>query len=83
MDKVNEVCNFPVNTCPASRHVARMAKALDKGEPYPMLQEEPEHCAESMAATVQALWQARQKLIDLGYEWRVENGETIWVLRDK
>lgn len=48
-----------VVTCAASRHVAIMAEALAKGRPYPMLQEEPEHCAGSLAATVGALWRAR------------------------
>lgn len=54
--------NFPHNTCPASRHVQLMAEALSKGREYPMLQEEPEHCAVSMLATVAALYEARTAL---------------------
>lgn len=51
--------NFPANTCPASRHVQQMAEELLSGG-YPMLAEEPGHCAESMLATVRALWEARK-----------------------
>lgn len=54
--------DFPNNTCPASRHVQLMAEALADGKPYPMLDEEPEHCAGSMLATVGALWNARSEL---------------------
>lgn len=54
-----------VVTCPASRHVHLMAEALWKGQPYPMLAEEPKHCAESLFAVVKALWEARQKLAAL------------------
>lgn len=51
--------NFPTDTCPASRHTAMMAEALAKTGRYPMLAEEPRHCATSIAATVKALWKAR------------------------
>lgn len=60
--------NFPYGTCPASRHTAMIAECLAKGGTYHMIEEEPEHVAESLAATVQALWQARKTLHDLGYE---------------
>lgn len=50
-----------VNTCPASRHLFIMADLLAKGKPYPMLQEEPEHCAVSMLAVLAALWELRTK----------------------
>ena len=56
--------NFPANTCAASRHVYLMAEALAKGKPYPMLTEEPEHCASSMLAVVAALWEMRTKEMD-------------------
>lgn len=49
-------------TCPASRHLALMAEALAAGRPYPMLTEEPQHCAESMLAVCAALWEARAEL---------------------
>ena len=53
--------DFPANTCPASRHVQQMAEGLLSGG-YPMLSEEPAHCAESMLATVKALWEARREV---------------------
>lgn len=51
-----------VVTCPASRHVHIMAESLWHGRPYPLLAEEPKHCAESLFAVVKALWEARQQL---------------------
>lgn len=58
---------FPTNTCPASRHLHIMADALLKAKKdgslrYPMLAEEPEHCAESILAVLASLWEARTKL---------------------
>lgn len=52
---------FPTNTDPASRHVAIMAAALSRHGTgaYPMLNEEPRHCAASLAATVGELWRTR------------------------
>lgn len=53
-------------TCPATRHPHIMAEALanprKKGLRYPMLLEEPEHCAETMLAVLACLWEARQHL---------------------
>jgi len=59
---VNRARKFPTNTCPASRHLHLMAEALATGKPYPMLQEEPEHCALTMLAVLESLWKARTKL---------------------
>ena len=59
--RVRKAKNFPTNTCPASRHVQMMAEALLK-DGYPMLDDEPAHCAESMLAVVEALWKARTKM---------------------
>ena len=59
---MNAARDFPVNTCPASRHAQMIAEALIEGRPYPMLTEEPEHCGESIAAVVTALYEARSKL---------------------
>ena len=53
--------NFPVNTCPASRHLHTIADALASGKPYPMLTEEPEHCAETMYAVLESLWKMRSR----------------------
>ena len=51
--------NFPAGTDACSRHVALMAETLAKNKPYPMLDEEREHCAISLATTVAMLWEAR------------------------
>ena len=56
--RVNKARRFPDNTCPASRHLHIMADCLLKGG-YPMLQEEPDHCAESILAVLASLWEAR------------------------
>jgi hypothetical protein len=64
--RVNRARNFPVNTCPASRHVQIMADCLSgRTRAYPMLTEEPEHCAGSLYATVEALYRARTKIAKL------------------
>jgi hypothetical protein len=63
--RVNRARNFPVNTCPASRHLHMIAEALASGGPYPMLAEEPEHCAQTMFAVLEALWKARTRLAKL------------------
>lgn len=52
----------PHVTCGASRHVAMMAEALAVKGSYPMISEDPKHCAESLAAVVAALWDARRRL---------------------
>lgn len=57
--RIRKVRNFPVNTCPASRHVQIMGECLTKKGGYPMLTEEPEHCAQSILATVAALYEKR------------------------
>ena len=46
---------------PFSRHLHIMADHLSKGKPYPMLTEEPEHCAYTMLAVLESLWKARTK----------------------
>lgn len=56
LKRVDQARDFPTNTCPASRHLHMIAKALAAGEPYPMLTEEPEHCAETMLAVLESLW---------------------------
>lgn len=52
-------------TCPSSRHVQMIAEIVGARKPYPLLQEEPEHCAESMLATVAALYAARLEIAQL------------------
>lgn len=46
-------------TCPASRHAQMIAEAIGARKPYPMLQEEPEHCAGSILSAVGSLYEAR------------------------
>lgn len=59
--RVNKARAFPHNTCAASRHLHLIATELAKGRPYPMLQEEPQHCAESILAVLASLWELRAK----------------------
>lgn len=63
--RVANARDFPENTCPASRHLHLMASALATGKNYPMLTEEPTHCAETMLAVLEALWKARTELARL------------------
>lgn len=60
--RVNRARHFPVNTCPASRHLHMIADALAAGHDYPMLHEEPQHCAWTMYAVLESLWKARTEL---------------------
>lgn len=46
-------------TCPASRHAQMIAEAVGARRPYPMLHEEPEHCAGSILSAVGSLYEAR------------------------
>lgn len=64
--RVKRARKFPDNTCPASRHLYLMADALAKGEPYHMLAEEPQHCAETMLAVLAALWESRTRMKEHG-----------------
>lgn len=60
--RTNKARRFPTNTCPASRHAARIGEALMRGKPYPMLTEEPDHCGESILSVVASLWEARTQI---------------------
>lgn len=80
--RMNRHRNFPHGTCPASRHTAMIAESLSKGERYHMIDGEPEHVANSLAATVTSLWQARAQLHRLGYDCRPDaRGALRWVKR--
>lgn len=48
-------------TCPASRHLRMIGEALAKGRPYPMLSDEPGHCAETMLICVEMIWKLRRR----------------------
>ena len=63
--RVNRARRFPVNTCPASRHVHIMADALAAGQTYHMFAEEPFHCAGSLYSVLESLWKARTEIAKL------------------
>ena len=63
--RVNKARRFGENTCPASRHVHIMADCLTRKGGYPMLTEEPEHCAGSLYSVLESLWKARTELAKL------------------
>lgn len=62
---VRRTRKFPANTCGASRHVQMIAESLIREKPYPMLQEEAEHCGADMLATVASLYAARTKIAEM------------------
>lgn len=63
--RVDRARNFPVNTCPASRHVHLIADALGGGRKYHMIDEEPEHVAGALYSVLENLWKARTELARL------------------
>lgn len=75
---------FPDNTCPASRHAQLVAETLAEGRDYPMLREEPDHVAGSIASVVGDLYAARTMLDRLGYTWTIRpDGASVWVRKPK
>jgi hypothetical protein len=71
--------HFPDNTCPASRHVQMMAESLATSGKYPLMDDDPRHCAGSLASVVSSLYQTRSFLKSLGYTWTVnEDGIVEW-----
>jgi len=66
--RVGRARNFPVNTCPASRHLHMIALALASGQPYPMLTEDPQYCAGTMLSVLESLWKARTRIAKLEAE---------------
>lgn len=60
--RVNRARNFPINTCPASRHVHMIGEYLIRGKPYPMIEEEPEHVGGSLLSVVESLFKARTEI---------------------
>lgn len=75
---------FPDNTCPASRHAQLIAETLAEGREYPMIREEPEHVAGSIASVVADLYAARTMLDRLGYTWTIRaDGASVWVRKPK
>ncbi len=74
--RVNRARKFPVNTCPASRHVQMIGESLIRGKPYPMIDEEPEHVGGSILSVVESLFKARTEIdvlrAKLGMPSRIE-----------
>lgn len=68
--------DFPVNTCAASRHAAIIAEDLLDGTP--MDPRDMQHCGESIAATVAALYETRTKVARLTRE----RDEALALLRE-
>lgn len=60
--RVNRARNFPINTCPASRHVQMIGEALIRGQKYHMIDEEPEHVGGSLLSVVESLFKARTEI---------------------
>jgi hypothetical protein len=58
--RVNRARRFPVNTCPASRHVYIVAKNLLLG--WPVDPNEYEHIAGSLLSVLESLWKSRTRL---------------------
>lgn len=72
--------DFPNNTCPASRHVQIMAESLADQGSYYMFNEDPGHCAGSIASVLSSLYAARSFLDQLGYTWEIDsNGNIKWM----
>lgn len=54
---MSDARNFPLNTCPASRHAQLIGESLIAGRP--LTDGNLAHCGESILATVAALYEAR------------------------
>lgn len=63
--RLSRARRFPDNTDPATRHAEIIGRALLSMRPYPMLQEEPEHCAQSILCACTAVYELRTALADL------------------
>ena len=60
--RVMRARNFPVNTCPASRHLQLIAEDLAAGRACQILADDPELCAGSMLSVLESLFKARTQL---------------------
>lgn len=67
--RLRKLMLFPDNTDPCSRHVRIMAECLGKDKPYFMFEDERQHCAVSLYATLVALYEARVELHRLTGEY--------------
>ena len=81
--RMNRARTFPGNTCGTSRAVANMARALATF-PQGAYIDDPDAAVEDIVDTVAMLWQARSKLRELGWTWKVDaRGVVRWVKVDE
>ena len=59
--RVEKARNFPYNTTPASRHVALIGQHLYEDGKAFSLEDDPQHCGESMLLAVADLWETKKK----------------------
>lgn len=61
--RIDRARRFPENTCPASRHVELVARAMINGDDRHLLDEDDFiHVGYSMLSVVESLYKARTKL---------------------
>lgn len=65
IQRVEAARNFPHNTTPASRHVAMIGRDLVEDGKSFSLDDDPQHCGESMLLTVADLWETKNKIHEL------------------
>lgn len=70
IQRVEKARNFPYNTTPASRHVAMMGRRLVEDGKSFSLDDDPQHCGESMLLTVADFWETKERAINL-----------VWVIK--
>lgn len=63
--EMDEVRDFPNNTCPASRHAQMIAEGLIKDGVYEMIEDDPEYVGVSIASVVASLWRERRENAEL------------------
>jgi hypothetical protein len=80
LDRLEAARKFPDNTCAASRHTQMIGESLLGGDQYPLLTEEPEHCAVSLLAVVAALYETRTERDRLTTELAAAKRDAEWQL---
>lgn len=68
VQRARKARNFPVNTCPASRITEALGHALMKGQPYPLLEEDPKELGVCLISTAASLYEARTEIERLNQE---------------
>lgn len=65
INRVEKARNFPHNTTPASRYIAMIGQHLFEDGKSFSLDDDPQHCGESMLLTVADLWETKNKIHEL------------------